>query len=197
MKFRESGMPTMKVWNSFFYPDEVIKKMGVNQHINTFIDIGCGYGTFLVPASEIIRGKAVGIDIDDKVLNECREAIPKSKKEDIDLIIGDVTEKKTIEELEKYSGTIDYISLFNMVHCEEPLKLLTAAYYLLSDNGILGITHWIQDDTPRGPSMKIRPTPNQIKEWGKVVNFEFIKEVKLPPYHFGIVFEKKKHGSFE
>jgi len=43
----------------------VLKKLGVDKQIKTLVDIGCGYGTFLIPAASLISGKVIGIDIDE------------------------------------------------------------------------------------------------------------------------------------
>jgi ubiquinone/menaquinone biosynthesis C-methylase UbiE len=64
MKFRESGMPEEKMWNIFFEPKEIFEKMEIKSGINSLINIGCGYGTFLIPVSKLTKGKVTGIDID-------------------------------------------------------------------------------------------------------------------------------------
>ncbi|MEA4826376.1 MAG: hypothetical protein VB130_07050, partial [Clostridium sp.] len=54
MKYRESGMPSEELWQSFFNPVDTLKQMGVEKNIRTLIDIGCGYGTFLIPAAKLV-----------------------------------------------------------------------------------------------------------------------------------------------
>ena len=45
--------------------------------------------------------------------------------------------------------------------------------------------------TPRGPSMGIRPRPEQCREWTRQAGFELIQpHVDLPPYHYGIAGRK-------
>lgn len=64
MKYRESGMPNEDMWDTFFTPIEILNKMNINNKVNTLINIGCGYGTFLLPMAELVRKKALGIDVD-------------------------------------------------------------------------------------------------------------------------------------
>jgi hypothetical protein len=47
------------------------------------------------------------------------------------------------------------------------------------------------NNTPRGPSMEIRPTPETIIGWATKTGLSLEKYVELPPYHFGLVFIKK------
>ena len=63
MKYRESGMPSEQMWDTFFNPNEVLNKMGIDKQIRTLIDVGCGYGTFLLPIAERISTKVIGLDM--------------------------------------------------------------------------------------------------------------------------------------
>jgi len=191
MKYRESGMPSEQMWDTFFYPNEVLNKMGIDKQIRTLIDIGCGYGTFLLPIAERISTKVIGLDIDYEMIEVCRNKIKDCNTSKIELVQGDISIDNTIKELEKYKGEIDYITLFNILHCEEPTNLLKNIYDILNDNGRIGITHWKHEKTPRGPSMEIRPTPEMIIKWALKAGFTLENQVELPPYHYGLVFIKK------
>lgn len=190
MKYRESGMPSEQMWDTFFNPNEVLNKMGIDQHTRTLIDVGCGYGTFLFPIAERIGTKAIGIDIDPEMIEVCRNKIKDWDSSKIELIHGDISTDNTLKELIKHKGEIDYITLFNILHCEEPAVLLKNIYNLLEDNGRIGITHWKYEKTPRGPSMEIRPKPEMIINWASNAGFTLEKQVDLPPYHYGLVFKK-------
>lgn len=190
MKYRESGMPLEEQWKSYFKPLDILKEMGVNKNIKTLIDIGCGYGTFLLPAAEIVSGKAIGIDIDESMIEVCRKKVEDNGISNINLINGDISTKGTMEELMSYKDEVDYITLFNILHCEKPLDLLRNVYNILNDNGKIGIIHWKNEETPRGPSMEIRPEPETIIEWASEVGFTLENKIDIPPYHFGLVFIK-------
>jgi len=188
MKFRDSGMPNEEMWDDFFNPNEIIDKMEINNSINTILDIGCGYGTFLIPESRIIKYIAVGIDIDGEMIKKCKEKIEKENITKINLLQGDIANQDTISKLKLISASFDYITLFNILHCEEPISLLKNTYSLLSNNGTVGVIHWKYEKTPRGPSMDIRPKPEQIIEWAKSVGFFLDKQIDLPPFHYGLIF---------
>jgi Ribosomal protein L11 methylase len=184
-------MPDEKLWATFFSPVHILEQLGVDQNVRTLIDIGCGYGTFLIPAAGLIGGTAVGIDIDPKMIAACKEKVHTQHVKNVDLLQGDVSSAQVVEALDRYKGTVDYLTLFNILHCEAPLALLRSVSRLLNLHGRVGVIHWINEETPRGPSMDIRPTPEKVAEWAKEAGLFLEKSVALPPYHFGLVFKKK------
>jgi ubiquinone/menaquinone biosynthesis C-methylase UbiE len=191
MKYRDSGMPDEQMWESFFDPMQTLYQLDINDNINTLIDIGCGYGTFLIPAAKLVKSKVIGIDIENEMIEACRKKITEQGVKNVDLLHGDISTEQTIKDLKKHIGEIDYICLFNILHCEQPSDLLNAAYHILNSNGKIGVIHWKYENTPRGPSMEIRPTPEIINGWALNAGFILEKHVELPPYHYGLVFIKK------
>jgi SAM-dependent methyltransferase len=190
MKFRESGMPSEDRWASFFNPTETLKRMELSSSTDLWVDIGCGYGTFIIPGSSMISGKAVGIDIDHMILEICRKRLKKQGVSNIELILNDISSERRNAGVENLYGQVDYVSLFNILHCENPHTLLNTAHFLLRVGGTLAVTHWKREQTPRGPSMEIRPEPKAIELWGRESGFSFLRTVDLPPYHYGLLFIK-------
>ena len=82
--------------------------------------------------------------------------------------------------------------LFNILHAEETDDILREAYRILKKNGKVGVIHWNYDpSTPRGPSLSIRPKPEElryrlIKAGLTILQFN----INLPPYHYGILAQK-------
>ena len=189
MKFRDSGMPDEKTWNTFFYPINTLSQMEITSDINTLVDIGCGYGTFIVPASEIVR-QIVGVDIESEMIDVCARKLTEYGIKNAELVCGDISTEATLNFLNKYRGNVDYITLFNILHCEHPQELLKNAYDLLNINGKVGVIHWVYGETPRGPAMDIRPKQKDIINWAQKTGFTLIKEIDLPPYHYGLIFNK-------
>lgn len=190
MRYRESGMPNEQLWDTFFNPQLILSHMGIDKSISTLMDIGCGYGTFLIPSAILVSGTVVGIDIDNEMIEVCKKKAQEQDIKNIELICGDISTKNTVKALEKYKGVVDYITLFNILHCERPLELLKNVYDLININGKIGVIHWKYENTPRGPSMEIRPTPEVITNWAAKINLYPEKYIDLPPYHFGLVFKK-------
>jgi len=99
MKYRDSGMPNEEMWINFFNPSEILKEMEVDNSIHTLLDIGCGYGTFLIPESNTVKSKVVGIDIDNEMTSICQKKIAEEKIENVELITGDVSNPDTFEKI--------------------------------------------------------------------------------------------------
>lgn len=84
-----------------------------------------------------------------------------------------------------------YVMLFNILHAEEPDRLLREAHRILAPGGIAAVMHWVSDrPTPRGPSLGIRPRPNDCRKWMTQQGFLTQEPIDLPPYHFGLVGRK-------
>jgi tRNA G46 methylase TrmB len=91
MKFRESGMPSEDLWASFFQPIETLNRMELSSSTNLWVDIGSGYGTFIIPGSSMIDGKVVGIDIDYDVMELCRTRLEDQGISNVELILNDIS----------------------------------------------------------------------------------------------------------
>ena len=188
MKGRESGMPPKNAWEEFFETGAVLEAMGVDESVENAVDFGCGYGTFSITAAKKIRGKLYAMDIDQEMISATQEEADGQRIKNIETIYRDFIAEGTGLKGE----SVDYVMLFNILHVEDPLSLLKEAYRLLRKSGRVGIIHWNYDPkTPRGPSMEIRPKPENCVEWAKKAGFSEPRQFDLKPYHYGIVLEKK------
>ena len=84
--------------------------------------------------------------------------------------------------------SVDYAMLLNILHAEQPLSLLREAWRILTPGGRVGVIHWNYDpNTPRGPSLAIRPRPADCRRWVEEAGFDVVNDViDLPPYHYGL-----------
>ncbi|MBK8943649.1 MAG: class I SAM-dependent methyltransferase [Ignavibacteriae bacterium] len=189
MKVRNSGMPEEEMWDSFFNPEEVLRKLELHEEVKDVVEFGSGYGTFSIPASKIINGYLYAIDIEPNLIKLVQNKLQEKNINNVILLQRDFVKDGTGLENE----TVEYIMLFNILHTEEPISLLMEASRILKKNGRIAIIHWIySEDTPRGPSLNIRPKPEQCIDWLKVAGFDILKkEIDLPPYHYGIIGIKK------
>ena len=189
MKVRESGMSEEKVWGGFFDAKRIIKRMGITKGVKDIADFGCGYGTFTIPVAKMVNGKVYALDIDPEMTKETERKVRENRLSNVKITLRDfVSNGSSLKD-----ESVDYAMLFNILHLENPEKLLREAYRILRKGGRLGIIHWNYDSTtPRGPPMEIRPKPEQCIKWATNSGFNHPIKYDLKPYHYGIVMEKTK-----
>jgi SAM-dependent methyltransferase len=189
MRTRESGMPEESMWDQFFSPTTVLTKLGLTAECGDVVDFGCGYGTFTIPAAQIVRGVVHALDIEPVMVAMTAEKARAAGLTNVRTLQRDFVAEGT----GLPNASADFVMLFNILHAEEPQTLLREAWRVLAGGGRLAIMHWKFDaTTPRGPSMAIRPKPEQCREWAESAGFSLLIPdlIDLPPYHYGIVLAK-------
>src|SRR5512146_503672 len=68
MKTRESGMPDEQMWDTFFDPEGILKCLGIHNLGGAIVDMGCGFGTFTIPAARNNPGPVYAIDIEKEMI---------------------------------------------------------------------------------------------------------------------------------
>lgn len=187
-------MPEESTWSSFFEPAVILSKLGLSAACGDaacgdVVEFGCGYGTFTIPAAKIACGTVHALDLDPEMIAATRTRAEAAGLGNVETCLRDFVAEGT----GLPDGGVDYAMLLNILHAESPEVLLREAFRVLSPGGKLGIIHWNYDPaTPRGPSMDIRPHPEQCRAWAEQVGFRRLKSgiLDLPPYHYGMVLER-------
>jgi SAM-dependent methyltransferase len=185
MKTRESGMPDEAIWDTFFNPAEILAAFGVDGDCGELIEFGCGYGTFTLPAASVVSGTVYALDIDPEMIRTTQVKAREAALKNVEARLRDFLRDGTGLE----GGSVDCVLLFNILHAEAPHILLNEAKRILRPQGKLAIIHWRYDpSTPRGPSMDIRPRPEQCQAWAEEAGFEILPPgiIDFPPYHYGM-----------
>ena len=187
MKIQDSGMPEETMWSKFFNPQQILQQMDFTPNLKSVVDLGCGFGTFTIPASQMIKGKIHAFDIDPEMISQLKSKIDQLNIQNIDLHLTDfIAEGSGFAD-----NTIDYVMLFNILHHDNPHQILNEVHRILKKGQKAAVIHWRSDiPTPRGPSLDIRPKPEQCKQWATESGFTITKELILEPYHFGIIISK-------
>ena len=194
MKTRESGMPDEKMWASFFSPAQTLAKLGLTGSCHDVVDFGCGYGTFTIPAAQIIAGVVHAMDIDPEMIAATKAKVEMAHLLNVRLQLRDFVSEGT----GLPDGSVGYAMLFNILHAEQPLLLLREPKRILKPDGLLAVMHWNYDPhTPRGPSMDIRPRPEMCRAWAIDAGFDLagLEQIELPPHHYGIVFRPTRDSN--
>jgi ubiquinone/menaquinone biosynthesis C-methylase UbiE len=187
VKVRESDMPAEELWESFFKPLDILRTLEVNTTVVDAVEFGCGHGTFTIPAAKIISGTLYAIDIVSDRISRVRERAEAEGLTNIVLMLRDfIAEGSGLGD-----SSVDYVMLFNILHDEDPKRILDESYRILKPGGKVGVIHWNYDSsTPRGPPMEIRPTPEQCRDWALSAGFLHLSTHDLRPYHYGLLFRK-------
>jgi len=189
MKLRESGMPEESYWETLLDVELILDRLGIDGRLRNVIEMGCGYGTFTIPVARRISGVLTTFDIDGAMVERTRERAAEAGVSNVLYVVGDVFADGFGGE----AGSKDACLLFNILHCEDPLRLLQEAARVVRPAGFVHVIHWRYDPaTPRGPRMDIRPRPEQIVEWAKQAGLLTTPGpvLDLPPWHYGIRFHR-------
>ena len=193
MKGRESGMPEDWRWEEFFNPATVVELLGCASQPGDVAEFGCGYGTFTLPVARKILGTMHTFDIDPEMVACVRRAAAAATLPN--KVVG---ERAFVENGTGLpTASVVHAMVFNILHIEEPLRILREAYRVLTPGGKISIINWRTDvETPRGPSLEIRPFPGQCLGWAARAGFQERHTIHLgqsAPWHYGLVLEKPLH----
>ncbi|MEX1042850.1 MAG: class I SAM-dependent methyltransferase [Pirellulaceae bacterium] len=189
VKGRQSGMPEEEYWASFFKPDCILSRLECDRDSGDIVEFGCGYGLFTESSARRTAGKVYALDIEAEMVDATRRRLDDTGLNNV--IVGQRDFVST--GCGRPDHCLGYAMLFNILHIEDPIGLLEEAYRVLRPSGKVGVIHWNDDEsTPRGPSMDIRPRPEQCQAWMQEVGFQNIRFDPLTccPYHYGFVAER-------
>ena len=191
MKLRESGMPEECYWETLFNVELILNRLEINERLRDVVELGCGYGTFTLPVARRISGVLETVDIEPVMIERTRQRAREAGLSNIVYTHSDVT----TDGFGGVPGSRDACLLFNLLHCDEPVRLLTEAARAVGQSGWVLVIHWRCDpSTPRGPALAIRPRPEQILDWAAQTGLlEPAGQVlDLPPWHYGLRLKRKE-----
>jgi SAM-dependent methyltransferase len=177
-------MPDEVYWESLFDVPLILDRLGIDGRLGDVIELGCGYGTFTIPVAERISGAMDTCDVEPEMIERTQQRAAEAALHNVHCHHRDVL----VEGFGVPDESRDACLLFNILHGEEPVRLMAEAARAVRRGGFVYAIHWRYDpDTPRGPSMPIRPQPEQIARWAKQT--DFLRPggpmVDLPPWHYG------------
>ena len=181
-------MPDAAYWETFFNPECIVAKLDCSGDCDV-VEFGCGHGLFTVPAAARVSGTVYALDIDPEMIEATASRAASAGLKNI------VAQERDFlaDGCGCPDGSAGYAMLFNILHIEEPVQLLREAHRVLAPGGRAGIIHWKHDPaTPRGPSMSIRPRPEQCRDWAEEAGFQFVRfeDLCCCSWHWGLVVER-------
>ncbi len=189
MKLRESGMPEENYWESLFDVPAILDRLGLDASLNNVAELGCGYGTFTLPVAQRIGGVITSTDIEPAMVARTRARASDAGLSNVICRLADIL----VDGFGVEPDSQDACLLFNILHAEDPVRLLVEAANIVRPGAFVAVIHWRFDpDTPRGPNMEIRPRPQQILGWAtQTARLEPLTTIlDLPLWHYGIKFRR-------
>ena len=89
MKARESGMPAEQMWDQFFDPETILDGLGICDLSGNVVDLGCGYGTFSIPAARKNKGMIYALDIEEGMIQAVQKKASEAGLRNINAIHRD------------------------------------------------------------------------------------------------------------
>ncbi|WP_084004938.1 class I SAM-dependent methyltransferase [Magnetovibrio blakemorei] len=198
--FPATMMPDSDWWKALWPdPEGVLRRLGIDFGVSV-LDLCCGDGHFTVPLAHIVggMGRVMAVDLDAALLEKAKNRAARAG-----VLNG------TIRWIECDACSLhnvlpsqpDYVLIANTFHgCPDKQQLAREVFNALKPGGQLAIVNWHsrpKEDTtvlgqPRGPNTALRMTPDAVMDEVLPVGFRLHGVVELPPYHYGIVFDKPK-----
>jgi len=181
-------MPAQDYWETLFDVPRILDAFGFNAVTGDVAEVGCGYGTFTVPLAQRIRGIVHAVDLESEMVAVTEKRAAAAGLGNVRAQVRDVL----AEGFDVPAGSCAACLLFNILHAEDPHALLRAARDSVQPKGLVAVIHWRSDIvTPRGPSLDIRPKPEQIVAWASAAGLTCETPVlDLPPWHFGLALRR-------
>jgi len=193
--FPATTMPDADWWQALWpNPAKVLAEMSVAPGM-VAVDLCCGDGLFTVPLASIAE-RVYAIDIDPAMLDRARARVAAAGVANCELVVADaMTVDAVVPE------PVDYVFLANTFHgVPDQLGLARAVAAMLKPKGLFGIINWHRRPRgetavlgqPRGPKTEMRMDPNDVAAIIKPAGLFLNRVVDLPPYHYGVVFRKRR-----
>jgi len=191
--FAGTEMPTSGWWEAL-WPDPVgvLVEMGLKSDMDV-IDLCSGDGWFTLQIAKLAR-HVVAIDIDPALLEIARHRLRESGAGNCDFVVGDA-----YDVAELWPRSVDFVLLANVFHgVPDRPRLARSVRDALKLSGRFAIVNWhpwAREKTtvlgePRGPRTELRISSDQTIKAVESGGLKFAKLVDLPPYHYGVVFER-------
>lgn len=161
-------------------PEAILNDIGLKRDF-TFVDIGCGYGFFALPAAKLVgeKGMVYGLDANDKAISWLKKKAAEEDLRNLSLQIGAAEETVLCE------ACADIVFFGIVLHdFDDPAKVLMNAKRILKPTGRLVDLDWKKEPMELGPPLQIRLSKKEATSLIKKMGFtiETVKEVGS--YHY-------------
>lgn len=175
----------------FLDAGKVLRYIGINEG-DRFLDLGCGDGYFSIAASQFVGkgGVVYAFDVDDEAISQLRKEIANGKLTNIEASVVDITGKLPLAD-ESISLAFMSNVLHGLVENGESEGTLREIARVTARNGRLAVVEFKKQESPMGPPLSIRLSPDDVESLGRKYGFSSESVQEVGPYHYAVVLGKK------
>ena len=151
-----------------------------------FMDVGCGYGFFTIPAAQIVgeQGKVYAVDIDASAIDRLKRKTAEKGLKNV------ITKVAAGEETVFCDACADMVFYSTVLHdFRDPALVLRNAKLMIKPSGTLVNLDWKKKSSVFGPPLRIRFSEEQASNLIRQAGFT-IESVKDLGRNFYIVVAK-------
>lgn len=153
---------------------------------STVADVGAGTGFFALPAARRVgaEGKVYAIDLSTELVGLIGE---RARAQDLPQL---VEVQSTLERIPLPSAIADVVLLANVLH-DIPDSTLAEAVRLLEPEGRLVNLDWKKEETPGGPPVGVRLSPEDASERLADAGLEVVESWEFGPFHYALLLRRR------
>jgi len=149
------------------------------------VDAGCGNGYMARKFSELVgnTGKVYALDLDIEFIQDFQSEVENNTN--VTAFVGDITKTTILKD-----KSIDLVYLSAVFHIFSKIQIdgfIKEVNRVLKSNGKLAIVNINKEETPFGPPLEIRVSPEELI---RKITFSPIKFVKVGKHFYMQMFEK-------
>lgn len=169
---------------TYLNPDMIWDAVATGE-IATIVDIGAGIGFFAIPyACRIPHGRVYACDLEPEMIGHLEAEIASAGVSNVTAVL---TEEVRVP---LDDGIADVVLMVNLHHeLDHPERSLAECRRLLRPRGRLAVVDWKPEETPSGPPVHVRITPQAVLEQLAAAGFQHAVAHSLLPYHYLITAE--------
>lgn len=168
----------------------LLERLGIAEKMMV-ADLGCGRrGYFSLQAAKLIgpNGLVNSVDVVKSALENVNSMANLFGISNIKTIWADLEIPKATKIPDK---SIDLVMINNVLfQTKKHDSIIREAVRILKKNGKLLITEWKKTQSPFGPPVENRISPEQIKTNAPKCGLTLEKEIEAGPYHYALIFIK-------
>lgn len=170
---------------------DVLRRVGLDVG-QRCADLGVGrQAHFTLAAAELVgpQGQVYAVDVVKAILPSVEAKTALHKFSNVVTVWSDLEVYGATQVIA--DGSLDLGMLVTVLfQSKQQADMLKEAVRMIKAGGKLLVVDWKREDTPFGPSLEVRPDPQQIQRLAQELGLRLVDQFEAGPFHFALVFQK-------